>query len=98
MYQDAQVQLQAGGEKDEGEPTPRQKKVNNLSSFEPGKTSLELLSKGPNFALTQKISEAVILEAEKGVQCLAYAKVTKVKVNKVTRTKQHLGPCVTKGQ
>ena len=33
----------------------------------------DLLSKGPNFAVTQKISSRVILEAEKGVERLAYA-------------------------
>ena len=35
---------------------------------------LDLLSKGPNFAITQRISESVLLEAEKGVERLAYAK------------------------
>ena len=74
MHQETQVQ-QTNEEEDEDETTaPRQKKINNLSSLELGETSMELLSKGPNFALTQKISESVILEAEKGVERLAYAK------------------------
>ena len=51
-----------------------QKRVNNLSSLVLSEESLDLLSKGPNFAVTQKISQSVILEAEKGVERLAYAK------------------------
>ena len=64
-----------GEVEDEGRTGARIKeKVKNISSLVLDKPSLELLSKGPNFALTQKISKAVILEAEKGVERLAYAK------------------------
>ena len=54
--------------------TPKRRRVNNLSSFPLDKTCLEVLSKGPNFALTQNISEHMMLEAEKAVERLAYAK------------------------
>ena len=54
-------------------PTP-QKRVNNLSSLALADEDVALLSKGPNFALTQKITSSVILEAKKGVERLAYAK------------------------
>ena len=54
-------------------PTP-QKRVNNLSSLALADEDVALLSKGPNFALTQKITSGVILEAKKGVERLAYAK------------------------
>ena len=52
----------------------QQSKLNNLSSLELGDTTVKLLSKGPNFALTQQISSDVVLEAEKGVERLAYGK------------------------
>ena len=65
----------AGIHPDEGETAvTKQKKINNLSSIQLDDASLRLLSKGPNFALTQKISKDVLLEAEKGVERLAYAK------------------------
>ena len=71
MHQETQVQ-QTTEEENEGETAaPKQKKINNLSSLELGEASLKLLSKGPNFALTQKITESVILEAEKRVERLA---------------------------
>ena len=74
MHQETQVQ-RTTEEENEGETAaPKQKKINNLSSLELGEASLKLLSKGPNFALTQKITESVILEAEKRVERLAYAK------------------------
>ena len=55
-------------------PENRNAKVNNLSSLGLTQASLALLSKGPNFALTQKISKTVLLEVEKGVERFAYAK------------------------
>ena len=54
--------------------TSTMKKVNNLSSLDFDRPRLALLSKGPNFALTQNVSKTVLLEAEKGVERLAYAK------------------------
>ena len=51
-----------------------QERVHNLSSLVLDEQNVSLLSKGPNFAVTQKISHRIILEAKKGVERLAYAK------------------------
>ena len=56
-----------------GASLPRKDRINNLSSLVLNGQGISLLSKGPNFAVTQKISNHVILEAEKGVERLAYA-------------------------
>ena len=50
-----------------------QKRVRNLSTLALDSQGLDLLSKGPNFATTQQISKSVLMEAEKGVERLAYA-------------------------
>ena len=49
-------------------------RVNNLSCLELPAEGLDLLSKGPNYAITQEVSDDIILEAKKGVERLAYAK------------------------
>ena len=49
-------------------------RVNNLSCLELPAEGLDLLSKGPNYAITQEASDDIILEAKKGVERLAYAK------------------------
>ena len=46
-------------------PVPGQR-VNNLSSLTLTDHDLKLLSKEPNFAITQMISKGTVLEAEKG--------------------------------
>ena len=61
-------------EEDKAPSSANRRRVNNLSSLELNDGDFELLSKGPNFALTQKVNKSVILEAEKGVERLAYAK------------------------
>ena len=45
-----------------------------------------MINKGPNFALSQKISRTVVLEAEKGVERLTYAKRWKDAMTKLRRT------------
>ena len=53
---------------------PHRERVNNLSSIVLDGQEINILSKGPNFAVTQKITSQIILEAKKGVERLAYAK------------------------
>ena len=50
------------------------KRVNNLSSLVLDEQKLKVLAKGPNFAITQDISQTVLMEVEKSVERLAYAK------------------------
>lgn len=50
------------------------KRVNNLSSLALNDHQLDILSKGPNFAVTQSISKNVLLEVENSVERLAYGK------------------------
>ena len=50
------------------------RRVNNLSSLDIDGQKLKLLSRGPNYAMNQEISETVLLEVEKGVERFAYAK------------------------
>ena len=71
-------------------------RVNNLSSLPLDATKLDILSKGPNFAVTQTISKRVILEVEKSVERLAYAKrwkddITKRRQNAATAINQAMG-------
>ena len=55
------------------DPSPG-RRVNNLSSLDIDGQKLKLLSRGPNYAMNQEISETVLLEVEKGVERFAYAK------------------------
>ena len=50
------------------------KKVNNLSSLVLQDFQTGILSKGPNFAVTQSVSKKILLEVEKSVERLGYAK------------------------
>ena len=59
-----------------------QRRVKNLSSAELDTSGLALLAKGPNFATTQTISKAVLLQVEKGIERFAYAKRWKDKISR----------------
>ena len=50
------------------------KRVNNMSSVVFDEKQLDILSKGPNLALTQNVTKNILLEVEKSVERLAYAK------------------------
>ena len=63
-----------------------QKRVKNLSSKELDASGLALLAKGPNFATTQTVSKAVLLQVEKGVERFAYAKRWKDKIKRCNQT------------
>ena len=50
------------------------KKVNNLSSLAIDDLKTSILAKGPHFAISQSISKNVLLEVEKSVERMGYAK------------------------
>ena len=73
---------------------PSLKRVNNLSSLVLNKSKLSILSKGPNFAIAQSITKDVLLEVEKSVERLAYAKRW---IDDISRRKRHVVPQETGG-
>ena len=67
-------------------------RVNNLSSLPLGEQGIDLLSRGPNFAITQNISSQIVLEAMKGVERFAYAKRWKDALRRTKQTKSDSMP------
>ena len=81
---------EVGGENDMDKQT-MQKRVKNLSSLELPESGLALLAKGPNFATTQTVSKAVLLQVEKGVERFAYAKRWK---DKISENRENQSPVI----
>ena len=64
-------------------------RVNNLSSLTLTDHDLKLLSKGPNFAITQMITKETVLEAGKGAERLAYAKRWQDEIKRTNEMKRN---------
>ena len=69
-------------------PPPSAKRDNNLSSLVLTAQNVGLLSKGPNFAVTQRISSKIVFEAKKGVERLAYSKRWQDTIQRASETKK----------
>ena len=62
------------GNQDDQDVSAKRDRVNNLSSQPISSTMLKLLSKGPKFALTPSVNNALLLDVETGIERFAYGK------------------------
>ena len=60
--------------RDDRDITAKRERVNNLSSQPISNTMHALLSKGPKFALTPSVNNALLLDVETGIERFAYGK------------------------
>ena len=70
------------------------KRVTNLSSIPVAPSVMNVLSKGPKFAMTTKINETILREVESGVERLAYGKRWKDYLERSTNTPNTTGVSV----